>query len=229
MLTKLFRSPENHIRQLHRNLLAHLTKEERHRGAYKTLSNNVEAFNKQGESLGIVFETASPLDTPRRMEELIAWPDEQGREKWLHPLLVVAIFVAVFLEIHPIQDGNGRLSRILTTLLLLRAGYAYIPYSSLESIIEQSKESYYISLHCIILTFANEFCDRNSSDFSIWSILSRNSVRPSQNPRGPVRHQARLVSNLIPAKVKNTPNPASIHLRARSYAVTTRLVEKATA
>lgn len=137
---------ENHIRQLHRDLLAHSIKDERHRGAYKTLSNNVEAFNEQGESLGIVFETASPFDTPRRMEELIAWLDEQGREKRLHPLLVVAIFVVVFLEIHPFQDGNGRLSRILTTLLLLRAGYAYVPYSSLESIIEQSKESYYLSL-----------------------------------------------------------------------------------
>jgi Fic family protein len=137
---------ENHIRQLHRDLLAHSTKDERHRGAYKTLSNNVEAFNEQGESLGIVFETASPFDTPRRMEELIVWLDEQGREKRLHPLMVIAIFVVVFLEIHPFQDGNGRLSRILTTLLLLRAGYAYVPYSSLESIIEQSKESYYISL-----------------------------------------------------------------------------------
>ncbi|QEE43485.1 Fic family protein (plasmid) [Rhizobium sp. WL3] len=137
---------ENHIRQLHRDLLAHSTKDERHRGAYKTLSNNVEAFNEQGESLGIVFETASPFDTPRRMEELIAWLDDQGREKRLHPLLVVAIFVVVFLEIHPFQDGNGRLSRILTTLLLLRAGYAYVPYGSLESTIEQSKESYYISL-----------------------------------------------------------------------------------
>jgi Fic family protein len=137
---------ENHIRQLHRDILAHSTKDERHRGAYKTLSNNVEAFNEQGESLGIVFETASPFDTPRRMEELIAWLNEQGREKRLHPLLVIAIFVVVFLEIHPFQDGNGRLSRILTTLLLLQAGYAYVPYSSLESIIEQSKESYYISL-----------------------------------------------------------------------------------
>ncbi|MDO3445596.1 Fic family protein [Agrobacterium sp. V1] len=137
---------ENHIRQLHRDLLAHSTKDERHRGAYKTLSNNVEAFNEQGESLGIVFETASPFDTPRRMEDLIAWLDEQGREKLLHPLLLIAIFVVVFLEIHPFQDGNGRLSRVLTTLLLLRAGYAYVPYSSLESIIEQSKESYYISL-----------------------------------------------------------------------------------
>jgi Fic family protein len=137
---------ENHIRQLHRDLLAHSRKDDRHRGAYKTISNNVEAFNEQGQSLGIVFETATPFDTPRRMEELIAWLDEQGREKRLHPLLVVAIFVVVFLEIHPFQDGNGRLSRILTTLLLLRAGYAYVPYTSLESTMEQSKESYYSSL-----------------------------------------------------------------------------------
>jgi len=152
---------ENHIRQLHRDLLAHSTKDERHRGAYKTLSNNVEAFNEQGQSLGIVFETASPFDTPRRMEELIAWLDEQGREKRLHPLLVVAIFVVVFLEIHPFQDGNGRLSRILTTLLLLRAGYAYVPYSSLESIIEQSKESYYISLRRTQGTIRNAEPDWN--------------------------------------------------------------------
>lgn len=152
---------ENHIRQLHRDLLAHSTKDERHRGAYKTLSNNVEAFNEQGQSLGIVFETASPFDTPRRMEELIAWLDEQGREKRLHPLLVIAIFVVVFLEIHPFQDGNGRLSRILTTLLLLRAGYAYVPYSSLESIIEQSKESYYISLRRTQGTIRNAEPDWN--------------------------------------------------------------------
>ncbi|WCK69156.1 Fic family protein [Agrobacterium tumefaciens] len=152
---------ENHIRQLHRDLLAHSTKDERHRGAYKTLSNNVEAFNEKGESNGIVFETASPSDTPRRMQELIAWLDEQGREKRLHPLLVVAIFVVVFLEIHPFQDGNGRLSRILTTLLLLRGGYAYVPYSSLESIIEQSKESYYISLRRTQGTIRNTDPDWN--------------------------------------------------------------------
>jgi Fic family protein len=64
----------------------------------------------------------------------------------LHPLLIIAVFIVVVLEIHPFQDGNGRLSRILTTLLLLRAGYPYTPYSSLESVIEQSKENYYLAL-----------------------------------------------------------------------------------
>ena len=137
---------ENHVRQLHRDLLVHSSKDERHRGSYKTLANHVEAFDEDGKSLGVVFETATPFETPHRMAELIKWATEQQSDKSLHPLLIIAIFVVVFLEIHPFQDGNGRLSRILTTLMLLRAGYAYVPYSSLESVIEQSKEGYYLSL-----------------------------------------------------------------------------------
>jgi Fic family protein len=137
---------ENHIKQLHRDLLAHSPKDERHRGAYKTLANHVEAFDEDGKSLGVVFATATPFDTPRLMAELVAWVQDCEDSKALHPLLVIAVFAVVFLEIHPFQDGNGRLSRVLTTLLLLRAGYAYVPYSSLESIIEQSKEGYYLAL-----------------------------------------------------------------------------------
>jgi Fic family protein len=137
---------ENHIRQLHRDLLIHSTKDERHRGSYKTLPNHVEAFDEVGRSLGVVFETVTPFDTPLRMAELVEWVAGKEKDKSLHPLLVIAVFVVVFLEIHPFQDGNGRLSRILTTLMLLRAGYAYVPYSSLESVIEQSKEGYYLSL-----------------------------------------------------------------------------------
>ena len=137
---------ENHIRQLHRDLLRYSEKDERHRGEYKTVSNNVGAFDETGKMIGIVFETASPFDTPRRMAELVAWLNEARELRSLHPLLIVAIFTVVFLEIHPFQDGNGRLSRILTTLLLLQAGYVYVPYSSLESVIEQSKEGYYLAL-----------------------------------------------------------------------------------
>ncbi|MEO0960159.1 MAG: Fic family protein, partial [Pseudomonadota bacterium] len=134
---------ENHLFQLHRDLLRYSSKDERHRGAYKTLSNNVEAFGPDGESLGVVFATASPFDAPRLTRDLLTWTREILEHGRHHPLLVIAVFVAVFLEIHPFQDGNGRLSRVLTTLLLLRAGYAYVPYSSLESVIEATKESYY--------------------------------------------------------------------------------------
>src|SRR5882757_179030 len=137
---------ENHVKQLHRDLLTHSHKDERHRGAYKSLPNHVEAFDENGKSLGVVFATATPFNTPRLMKELVAWLRTQEDDKTLHPLLVVAIFIVVFLEIHPFQDGNGRLSRVLTTLLLLRASYSYVPYSSLESVIEQSKEAYYLSL-----------------------------------------------------------------------------------
>ena len=137
---------ENHIKQLHRDLLQYSSKDERHRGEYKTRNNNVEAFGPDGESLGIVFETATPFDTPRLMAELVEWTQDNLEAEELHPLITIALFVVVFLEIHPFQDGNGRLSRILTTLLLLRASYAYVPYSSLESIIEQSKDTYYLNL-----------------------------------------------------------------------------------
>jgi Fic family protein len=137
---------ENHIKQLHRDLLRHSSKDERHRGEYKTLRNDVGAFDADGKMIGVVFETASPFDTPRRMTELIAWLKDARELRRPHPLLIIAVFIVVFLEIHPFQDGNGRLSRILTTLLLLQAGYAYVPYSSLESVIENSKESYYLAL-----------------------------------------------------------------------------------
>ena len=80
------------------------------------------------------------------MQELVAWTNAELEGKTHHPLLVTAVFHVRFLAIHPFQDGNGRLSRVLTTLLLLRAGYAYVPYSSLESVIEQSKDSYYLAL-----------------------------------------------------------------------------------
>ncbi len=137
---------ENHLRQLHRDLLKYSEKDDWHRGNYKTSSNNVVAFDATGKQIGIVFETATAFDTPNLMNELIKWINSEFELKQMHPLLTACIFIVVFLEIHPFQDGNGRLSRILTTLLLLRTGYQYVPYSSLESIIEQNKEGYYVAL-----------------------------------------------------------------------------------
>jgi len=137
---------ENHIKQLHQVLLRHSSKDSRHRGDYKTHDNHVEAFAPDGTSLGVVFRTATPFDTPRLTRELLDWTRGQFASADHHRLVAIAIFVVTFLQIHPFQDGNGRLSRILTTLLLLRAGYAYAPFSSLESVIEQSKEEYYSAL-----------------------------------------------------------------------------------
>jgi Fic family protein len=137
---------ENHIKQLHQILLRHSKKDARHRGQYKTNSNSVAAFDENGMQIGIVFDTATPFDTPRLMKELIDWVNQEREKAQLHPLLVISVFTVVFLEIHPFQDGNGRLSRVLTTLLLLQTGYAHVPYSSLESVIELNKETYYLAL-----------------------------------------------------------------------------------
>jgi Fic family protein len=137
---------ENHIRQLHQTLLRHSTKDERHRGDYKKLPNHVVAFDERGQEVGVIFETATPFDTPRDMEALVRWVNKACAESSLHPLLIVAVFTVVFLAIHPFQDGNGRLSRILTTLMLLRAGYSYVPYASLESVVEDNKDLYYKAL-----------------------------------------------------------------------------------
>ena len=137
---------ENHIKQLHQILLRYSEKDAWHRGKYKTNSNSVAAFDKTGAQIGIVFQTATPFDTPRLMAELVTWVNQEREAAHLHPLLIIALCVVMFLEIHPFQDGNGRLSRVLTTLLLLQAGYAYVPYSSLESVVEQSKDAYYLAL-----------------------------------------------------------------------------------
>ena len=137
---------ENHVEQLHRDLLQFSTKDERHRGHYKTTSNHVGAFDEYGNQVAVVFETASPFDTPGLMKELVAWYRHEQVEKTIHPLIAIAVFIVVFLEIHPFKDGNGRLSRVLTTLLLMRAGYVYVPYSSLEAEIEQNKQAYYLAL-----------------------------------------------------------------------------------
>ena len=137
---------ENHLKQLHGILLKFSTKDSTHRGEYKKLPNNVEAFDADGKSIGVIFETASPFDTPRLMADLMISTSQSLADRELHPILVIAAFVVHFLAIHPFQDGNGRLSRILTALMLLRQGYAYVPYSSLERIVEENKENYYRAL-----------------------------------------------------------------------------------
>lgn len=137
---------ENHIKQLHGMLLKYSSKDMGHRGNYKTLANNVEAFDAQGKSLGVIFQTASPFETPYIMSDLLAGFARLQTSRELHPLLLIAAFIVHFLAIHPFQDGNGRLSRALSTLLLLQAGYRYVPYCSLERIIEDNKDGYYRAL-----------------------------------------------------------------------------------
>jgi Fic family protein len=167
---------ENYIKQLHTMLLRHSTKDARHRGEYKKQPNNVEAFDADGKSVGVVFQTASPFDTPFRMQELVAWTREALADRAWHPLIVIGLFVVVFLEIHPFQDGNGRLSRVLTTLLLLQTGYSYVSYSSLESVIEANKDGYYLGLRRTQGTLL-----RDEPDFEPWLVFFLRSIKKQKD------------------------------------------------
>ena len=80
------------------------------------------------------------------MDELVEWTNSQLANKDFHSLFCIGTFVYEFLSIHPFQDGNGRLSRLLTSLLLLREGYGFVQYVSFENIIELTKKDYYRSL-----------------------------------------------------------------------------------
>jgi len=159
--------------QLHRDLLRHSTKDERHRGNWKSLPNHVAAFDAAGKEVGIVFETASPFETPQRMETLLQWHAQEEAEATMHPLLRIGAFVVEFLAIHPFQDGNGRLSRILTNLLLLRAGYTYVSFSSLESVIEQHKEGYYRALRRTQTSLQQQ---QGTADWEPWLLFFLRSL-----------------------------------------------------
>jgi Fic family protein len=147
---------ESSILHLHSQLLKYSEKDERHKGRYKNLENSVEMTDKNGVVLSVLFETTPAYLTPKQMQELIVWTQDALQAKENHPLVVIAAFIVGFLKIHPFLDGNGRLSRILTNLLLLQAGYAYVPYVSLEGLIEGSKGDYYVALRRSQKTFGTE-------------------------------------------------------------------------
>ena len=183
----------SHIKQLHRDLLRHVDKDARHRGEYKTLDNHVEAFDADGKSLGVIFQTAPPFETPRRMTDLIDWTKSNLEGRELHALIVIAIFTVVFLAIHPFQDGNGRLSRLLTTLLLLRAGYDYAPYSSLESVVERNKEAYYLALCRTQGTI-----ETDTPDWQPWLSFFLQSLQQQKNELATKLARERLVLGDLP-------------------------------
>ena len=174
----------------------------------RSCRNDVAAFDAAGNMIGVVFETASPFDTPRRMQELVAWLKDARELARLHPLLIIAVFIVIFLEIHPFQDGNGRLSRVLTTLLLLQSGYAYVPYSSLESVIEHNKEGYYLSLRQTQGTIRTD-----APDWQPW--LNFSSV-PSAAEAAPGRQSRKAKSSRSP-RCRSCP-PASWSALARPAA-----------
>lgn len=145
---------ENSIKHLHKELLKHVDKDKFHRGEYKRQENRVEMVGAQGR-IGL-FDTTPAYLTPKYMQELVEWTQVALKVKTYHQLLIVGNFLVEFLNIHPFTDGNGRLSRILTNLLLLQAGYAYVPYVSHEKLIEDKKPDYYLALRKSQKTFKSK-------------------------------------------------------------------------
>ncbi len=133
---------ERYIHQLHGILLKHSDKDRSHRGNYKTSSNKVLANYPDGTQRTL-FDPTPPHLTPVEMPQLIDWLNERMAKRDMHPLVFIAGFVYEFLSVHPYKDGNGRLSRLITTLLMMKQGYEFIQYVSFENVIESTKDEYY--------------------------------------------------------------------------------------
>lgn len=134
---------ESHIKSLHNSMMKYSVKDEWHKGNYKLHSNAVESSFPDGTRQIIFQTTDAGLATEDAMSQLLSW---YQTETEVHPLIKVASFVYEFLSIHPFQDGNGRMSRLISTLLLLQSGYKWIQYVSFEHEIENRKSEYYQAL-----------------------------------------------------------------------------------
>ena len=153
---KNLRFNESAIKHFHKELLKYVKKDEPHRGEYKKIENKVEMIDAAGKSVGTLFNTTPAYLTSKETQELVDWTQEALMEKKYHPLLVAGNFLVEFLQIHPFQDGNGRLSRVLTNLILLKEGYLYMPYVSHEKLVEDNKPEYYLALRQSQKTFKTD-------------------------------------------------------------------------
>ncbi|MEK7141120.1 MAG: Fic family protein [Patescibacteria group bacterium] len=153
---KTLHMSENLIKSFHKELLKYADKDVFHMGEYKKKENKVVMIDEAGQSIGILFDTIPAYLTPTAMLDLVEWTQGALTKKVQHPLLIIGSFLVEFLKIHPFEDGNGRLSRILTNILLLQAGYAYIPYISHEKLIEDNKPDYYMALRKSQNTFGTD-------------------------------------------------------------------------
>lgn len=150
---------ENTIKHFHQEILKYVEKDTFHRGHYKVTENKVQMVDAKGNIVGTIFDTTPVYLTPIEMQELVEWTIKAIKDKKYHPLLIIANFVVEFLKIHPFRDGNGRISRIITNLLMLQAGYLYVPYVSHEKLIEEKKQGYYVALRKTQLTLKSEKVD----------------------------------------------------------------------
>jgi Fic family protein len=137
---------QTNILSLHNELLKFSDVNRKYRGQYKLMDNQIALANKQGDILGVLFKPTPAHLTKQEISELLEWVDLTTNQKKVHPLIITAIFIIEFLAIHPFDDGNGRVSRVLSILLLLQNGYEFTKYVSHEKIIENSRDQYYKAL-----------------------------------------------------------------------------------
>jgi Fic family protein len=179
---------ENNIKSLHNTLMKYSTKDEWHKGNYKAHNNAVEATFPDG-TRQIIFQTAEAgFATEDAMLRLIDW---YNAETEVPSLIKSAVFVYEFLSIHPFQDGNGRLSRLISTLLLLRNGYKWIQYVSFEHEIESRKTDYYQALRSCQAGRPNE-------DVTVWILFFLNALKNIQSQLMIKLEQSASVSQLSP-------------------------------
>ncbi len=162
---KTLKLTEGQILQFHDILLHFSSKDQLEKGKYKSADNIVIARGDKGEEV-VLFRPTPPYLVKKEMDDCLVWTENSFKKKTMHPILIIASFIFEFLAIHPFHDGNGRLSRALSNLLLLQTGYAYIPYVSLEEIIENYKEQYYLSLRG-----AQQYHKTDSENITTWVLF----------------------------------------------------------
>ncbi|MCX6715389.1 MAG: Fic family protein, partial [Candidatus Taylorbacteria bacterium] len=184
---------ESLITSLHNQLLKYSHKDDTHRGGYKKKENTVGVLGPDGNIAQIMFETTPAYLTGKEMNELVDWTNDAFEKNRFHNLLIIANFIVEFLKIHPFEDGNGRLSRVLTNLLLLQSGYQFIQYVSHEQIVERRKDEYYIALRKSQETFKTDH-----DTISPWLNFFLSAVR---------EQATKALSYLEEEKVEDTLSP----------------------
>lgn len=130
----------SYILQLHGEMLKHTAYS--YAGSYKTTPNEIDMILENGEKV-VLLKPLEPYETPDAVNHLCNEFEKAISEGIVDPLILIPMFILDFLCIHPFNDGNGRMSRLLTLLLLYRSGYIVGQYISIEKAIADTKESYY--------------------------------------------------------------------------------------
>ncbi|WPR73808.1 Fic family protein [Algoriphagus sp. NG3] len=193
---------ESHIKGLHNSLMKYSVKDEWHKGNYKVHSNAVEASFPDSTRQIIFQTTEAGFATEDAIRQLLNW---YNSETEVHPLIKIASFVYDFLSVHPFQDGNGRLSRLISTLLLLKNGYKWIQYVSFEHEIENRKNEYYQVLRSCQAQRPNE-------DVTVWMQFFLSSLSNIQSQLMTKLHKSGLETQLSSKEksifviIQNRPN-----------------------